>query len=92
MTGSESMSQNSSHRDLMVIGLPADLNWAENLWGIMGYMLNDYQSPVEDLTELKKRLLKAWKDIPLSTLSACAASMRERLRYVIKTKGEALRS
>lgn len=68
-----------------------DLNWIEDLWGILKERLKNNQKPPTDATDLKRRLRKAWKAIPLDTLQKCASSMPGRLQEVIQSKGEALR-
>jgi hypothetical protein len=68
-----------------------DINWAENIWGILEDDLSTYETLPENLRELKKRLLKAWNDLPLATLQHAAAGMRARLQRVIDGKGAALR-
>ncbi len=68
-----------------------DLNWIEDLWGILKEKLKNNQKPPTNVAVLKRRLRKAWKEIPLVTLQKCAASMPGRLQEVIQNKGEALR-
>ena len=68
-----------------------DLNWIENIWGIMAARLEDYESAPDSVEEFKRRVISEWDSISVATLKKCAASMPDRLRMVIKQKGEALR-
>ena len=63
-----------------------DLNPIENLWGIMDE--NTYRDPEPKTTaQIKRRLSKAWANIPLTTLQELSHSMPRHLRNVIKNKG-----
>jgi transposase len=66
-----------------------DLNWIENLWGIMSERLEE-GNPPRSLSALKRRLIQIWKEIPQETLQRCAASMPTRLRDVIRKRGNAI--
>lgn len=66
-----------------------DLNWIENLWGILQEKVGEGEPPAS-LEELKKRLNNAWKKIPQDTLRACAESMPRRLQDVIRGHGKPL--
>ena len=68
-----------------------DLNWIEDLWGILGEKLKSYSIPVKNVDQLKRRLRKCWADIPVETLQKCATSMPDRLQQVIDGNGDALR-
>jgi hypothetical protein len=67
-----------------------DLNWIENIWGIIVQRMEEYPSPPTNEDELKEKLRKIWNEIPISVLKKCAASMPQRLVQVIQRKGEAL--
>ena len=63
-----------------------DLNPVENLRGIMDE--NTYRDPEPKTTaQIKRRLSKAWANIPLTTLQELSHSMPQCLRNVIKNKG-----
>jgi DDE superfamily endonuclease len=66
-----------------------DLNWIENVWGIVAEKLCEPKAPA-DLRTLKRKLRRVWSQIPDETLQQCARGMPERLREVIKKKGGAL--
>ena len=66
-----------------------DLNWIENLWGILKDKVGEEEPPAS-LKELQKRLNNAWKKIPQATLRACAESMPKRLQEVIRGHGKPL--
>ena len=51
--------------------------------------LTAYKNPAKTETELKRRVRKAWAEIPVSTLAKCAASMPTRLQAVIDRAGAA---
>jgi transposase len=63
-----------------------DLNWIENIWGIMSTKV--YERKARSLGQLKARLQSAWRDLSLDLLQRTAEGMEERLRKVIKQKGE----
>jgi transposase len=64
----------------------ADLNWMENLWGILKEKCGQQEAPTT-VAGLKRRLNHAWDSIPSSTLKRCADSMPGRLAEVIRVKG-----
>jgi hypothetical protein len=66
-----------------------DLNWIENIWGILQAKCSEGKLP-QSIEELKRRLKKAWESIPPETFRSCAESMPKRLKDVIRNKGEAL--
>jgi transposase len=66
-----------------------DLNWIENLWGIMKAKVGE-GNPVTSLEALKRRLISIWSNIPDETLTTCAQSMPQRLADVIRTRGQPL--
>ena len=68
-----------------------DLNWIEDLWGIITEKLKNYSAPPKNINQLKARLRQCWAAISIETLQKCAASMPKRLQQVIDDKGEALR-
>ena len=68
-----------------------DLNWIEDLWGILTEKLKSYSTPVQNVKQLKTRLRKCWTAISIETLQKCASSMPTRLQQVIDGNGDALR-
>jgi hypothetical protein len=66
-----------------------DLNWIENIWGIMKQKVSEGH-PCTSLDALKKRLISAWTSIADDTLKNCAASMPKRLADVVRTYGKPL--
>ena len=66
-----------------------DLNWIENLWGILQAKCGEGKPPAT-LLSLKRRLIKLWNNIPDDILKNCAASMPERLAEVVRRKGHPL--
>jgi hypothetical protein len=67
-----------------------DLNWIENLFGIMSARVADPHPPV-DKAALKRKLKRVWDEISDETLQNCADSMPQRLRDVINGKGAAIK-
>jgi transposase len=67
-----------------------DLNWIENLFGIMSAKVTEPRAPTSRAS-LKRRLKRTWDEITDETLQNCARSMPQRLRDLIQTKGAALR-
>lgn len=66
-----------------------DLNWIENLWGILQEKVSEKEIP-KTLLGLKRRLVKEWSNIPATTLKNCAESMPQRLAEVVRRNGEPL--
>lgn len=67
-------------------GNSPDLNWIENLWGIVQSKVSGkcYKS----LGVWKAAVEQEWGSINLSVLKSCASSMRERVRLCIRRKGD----
>lgn len=66
-------------------GHSPDLNWIENLWGIMENQLKGRS--FRSLQAWKLAVEQEWRSIPKETLKKCASSMRGRMRRCIKEKG-----
>ena len=66
-----------------------DLNWIENIWGILGQKCSEGVVP-GSVEALKRRVIKAWESIPAETFENCAKSMSERLSDVIRNNGASL--
>jgi transposase len=66
-----------------------DLNWIENLFGIMSTRVTEPRAPTTR-KGLKRKLTAVWDEISDETLRKCARGMPQRLRSVIQTKGAAL--
>ena len=66
-----------------------DLNYIENIFGILSDRVSDPQPPA-DVAALKAKLRRLWKQIPDATLQRCAAEMPERMKQVINAEGAAL--
>lgn len=67
-----------------------DLSPIENVWSIMSATVYADPEP-QNLNTLKRRLRKAWKSIPLKTLKNLIGSMPDRLKTVVKSKGDTIR-
>lgn len=78
------------HRGVRVLhgwpGHSPDLNWIEDLWGIMARKMASGKT--HSVSGLLSEASKQWKSIPISTLRACASSMRKRIRLCIQLKGQ----
>jgi hypothetical protein len=68
-----------------------DLNWIENLFGVMSEKVSEPSPPVT-VAALKTRLRKIWNEIPDETLQRCANGMPERLEEIVRVKGCALKN
>ena len=66
-----------------------DLNWMENIFGIMNDKLDDPKPPTT-LAGLKRKLIKIWNEIPTETFRKCAEDMPTRLLEVIRREGKPL--
>jgi hypothetical protein len=66
-----------------------DLNWIENIFGIMNDKLDDPEPPTT-LAGLKRKLTKIWNEIPTETFRKCADDMPTRLKEVIQRNGKPL--
>jgi hypothetical protein len=66
-----------------------DLNWIENIWGVLGQKCSEGEVP-RSVGALKRRVIKAWESIPAKTFENCAKSMPKRLADVVRNKGEPL--
>ncbi len=66
-----------------------DLNWMENIFGIMNDKLDDPKPPTT-LSGLKRKLRKIWKEIPAETFRKCSEDMPTRLQETIRRKGKPL--
>lgn len=62
----------------------------ENIWGIMTDKLNEGKLP-KSKDALKRRIRRIWNDIAAETFRNCSDGMRDRLREVIATSGDALK-
>ena len=63
-----------------------DLSPIENLWSILASSV--YRDPEPgDVVQLKRRLQRAWRAVKVETLLTMISSMLERIRSVIKLKG-----
>ena len=67
-----------------------DLSPIENVWSIMAATVYADPEP-QTLNSLKRRLRKAWKSIPLKTLTNLIGSMHDRLQAVLKNKGDIIK-
>jgi len=66
-----------------------DLSPIENIWSIMAAAV--YASPEpKTLTALELRLWKSWRSISLTTLKNLIGSMPDRLKAVIRSKGDTI--
>ena len=72
-------------------GCSPDLNWIEDLNGILEAKLEEFDEAPNGINALKARAQRCWGSVPKSTLAACIRSMPGRLQTVIETKGAALR-
>jgi len=62
-----------------------NINAVENRWSIMDEVV--YKNPTsKTMKDMKRRLIQAWKTIPLSNLYDLSHSMPQRLQNVIKNK------
>jgi hypothetical protein len=66
-----------------------DLNWIENIWGVLAAKCSEGEIP-KSIEALKRRLVKAWASIPSETFVNCAKSMPNRLAQVVRNKGAPL--
>jgi len=62
-----------------------DLNWIENVWGIMKEKLE--KNPPKTIRALKMRIKKVWRELDQATLANMEKSMKKRLQAVIAAKG-----
>jgi hypothetical protein len=67
-----------------------DLNWMENIWGVLQAKCSE-GTPPTNVESLKRRLIRCWDAIPQATFENCAKSMPQRLRDVIANHGETLK-
>jgi Winged helix-turn helix len=67
-----------------------DLSPIENLWSILS--LSVYKDPEpKNIAQLKRRLQQAWKSVKVETLQKMIQSMPDRVRAVMKEKGNTVR-
>lgn len=69
-------------------GNSPDLSIIENVWGWMDGELEE--NPPKTTADLKRRVKKIWKDMPQAMLVKMAKGMKQRLKDVIKNKGECI--
>ena len=63
-----------------------DLNPVDyKLWGIMQERV--YQKPIQDIDDLKRRLIAAWSGIHQQVIDQAIDQWRERLRACVKASG-----
>lgn len=67
-------------------GNSPDLNWIENLWGIVGNNLMGRQ--FRSLHSWKVSVEHEWTSITKGTLKRCVQGMRDRMRLCIERKGD----
>lgn len=67
-----------------------DLNIIENVWAWMDSQLR--KKPYSDLDSFRAALIATWESIPLKLLQNCTRSMKARLRAVIATKGDRIKT
>jgi hypothetical protein len=63
-----------------------DLSPIEDLWSIVHERL--YKTPIKNLDDLKKKLVKIWKSIPKRLCEKLVMSFDKRIRQIKETKGE----
>ena len=68
-----------------------DLNYIEDMWGILEDKREEYDERPDDIPDLKRKLQASWASIPTATLKNAALSMPRRLAEVIENEGAALR-
>jgi transposase len=66
-------------------GNSPDLNWIENIWGIIGDKLSE--NPPKTMRSLKLKIKAIWKALPDDYLVNCSKSMKSRLVELKKRKG-----
>lgn len=67
-----------------------DISPIENLWSILS--LSVYKDPEpKNVAQLKRRLQRAWRSMKVETLQRMIQSMPDRIRAVIKEKGNTVR-
>ena len=65
-----------------------DLWCIERIWGVMtGKVYGNGQSQPKTLTELKKRIIKAWKSLEVKMLRKAVHQMPLRMKEIIRKKG-----
>ena len=67
-------------------GHAPDLNWIENLWGIVQNKLSGKY--FRSLPAWKAAVEQEWRSINMKDLKRCAGSMRERIRLCIRKQGD----
>jgi len=67
-------------------GNSPDLNWIENLWGIVQSKVSGKY--FKSLSAWKAVVEREWRSISLSHLKRCAGSMRQRIRLCIRKNGD----
>lgn len=65
-----------------------DLNPMENCWGYLTQQVYRREEPFRTLSELREALQVAWNGIDKAYLSALVHSMPDRLREVVRMRGE----
>jgi len=55
------------------------------LWGVMQERV--YQKPIQDIDDLKRRLIAAWSGIHQQVIDQAIDQWRERLRACVKASG-----
>ncbi len=63
-----------------------DLNPMENVWSILSRMV--YSKPIATVADLKKRIKKCISEVPDEVIQSAIDSIPNRLKRVIKAKGE----
>ena len=69
-------------------GNSPDLNPIENLWSILQNKVDEQKKQPTTIDSLKQMLKKGWSEIKPETLQNLSDSMPERMRAVLKNKGE----
>ena len=62
-----------------------DLNWIENVWGIMKEKIDE--KPPTTVRALKLRIKKVWRELDQEKLVKMAKSMKKRLQAVVAAQG-----
>ena len=67
-----------------------DLSPIENLWSILSQSVYRDPEPT-NVKQLKRRLQHAWRSVKVETLQALIKSMPDRIRAVIKQRGNTVK-